>query len=80
MDDCYDLPDLDTGPVGPRHSSWVMALASPPMVGFVLSFFPVPCYATPCLQYQHILPSMLMVQIVLRMCSGNVLNGYVIFI
>ena len=48
-DDCYDLPDLDTGPVGPRHSSWVMAMASTPMVVFVLSCVPVPCYATPIL-------------------------------
>ena len=44
---CFDLPDLDTGPVGPRQSSWVMALASMPVVVFVLSCVPVPCYATP---------------------------------
>ena len=48
MVECYDLPDLDTGPVGPRHS-WVMAMAFPPMVVFVLSCVPVPCYATPIL-------------------------------
>ena len=80
MDECYGLPDLDTGPVGPRHSSWVLALASTPMDVFVLSCVPVPGYATPCLQYQHIPPSMAMVRIVLCMCSGNVLIGYVIFI
>ena len=43
MDECYDLPDLETGPVGPRHSSWVMATASTPLVGLccLVSLFPV---------------------------------------
>ena len=59
MDECYDLPDLDTGPVGLQHSSWVLALASRPMDVFCVVFvslfpvmlLPVYCYCTsrrPC--------------------------------
>ena len=47
---CFDLPDLDTGPVGPRHSSWVMAMASTPVVVSVLScvLFPVMLLPSVC--------------------------------
>ena len=74
------LPGLDTGPIGLQHSSWVLALASRPMDVFVLSWCPCSLLCYSLLQYKHIPPSMSMVRIVLCMCSGNVLIGYVIFI
>ena len=42
-----DLPDLDTGPIGLQHSSWVLALASRAMAVFVLSLCPCSllCYS-----------------------------------
>ena len=46
-----DLLVIDT-PLG--HWLWHQH----PWMCFVLSCVPVPCYATPCLQYQHIPPSM----------------------
>ena len=67
-DVCYDLPDLDTGPDGLQHSSWVLAPASTPKGEFVLLCVIVPCYASACLILQHIPPSMLMVRIVLCKC------------
>ena len=47
---CFDLPDLDTGPIGPHHSYWVLATASTPMVGLccLVSLFPVMLLPSVC--------------------------------